>query len=185
MSPVLHLEIVPIEASYGGLEFFREFDDCFTFCLAQKTWRACYSRSIAILWPGNGSGKPAPEPLLLLDVSSGMVGSDTVAQAAVIRLLPGSLPAVNGWRLAMNARLDEAIESIREEEVQFESWFLFNWDDQDYLFAYMRRASIPQNKSGSTLPIDAVHRDFKKCWDRSLRVQCELLSSGDSASEFE
>lgn len=94
-----------------------------------------------------------------------------------IRLKPGCLNRAREWAAEINRRSDEALATLRDEEVIIESAFLDSTSEGDFLIYYMRAADFDRSKevmSRSTHPIDAFHRKFKDdCWDE--RKPLELL----------
>lgn len=60
----------------------------------------------------------------------------------LIKLKPNTMPNVEAWQKELNARKDEAIETLKAEGVSVESWFHVVLEGQDYLIAYMRAENI-------------------------------------------
>ena len=86
-------------------------------------------------------------------------------QAAVINLKPGSLERVRAWAATINRRKAEALETLDNEGVDIESWFLFSMHGNDYLICYMRAHDMKaahQAVQQSLHAIDAYHQQFKK-----------------------
>lgn len=87
--------------------------------------------------------------------------------AVLIQLKPDVLENVEAWKVVLNARKDEAIETLRAEGVHVESWFHLEVEGNDYLIAYMRAddiAKAQQIGKASNFPIDQVHKQFKSNW---------------------
>ena len=87
--------------------------------------------------------------------------------AVLIQLKPDVLENVEAWKVVLNARKDEAIETLRAEGVHVESWFHLELEGNDYLIAYMRAddiAKAQQIAKTSNFPIDQMHKQFKSNW---------------------
>jgi 3'-phosphoadenosine 5'-phosphosulfate sulfotransferase (PAPS reductase)/FAD synthetase len=87
--------------------------------------------------------------------------------AVLIELKKNALANVDAWQSEINARKQEAIETLKAEGVYVESWFYVQLDEKDYLIAYMRADDIAQaQKIGkdSQFAIDQVHKAFKQNW---------------------
>ena len=87
--------------------------------------------------------------------------------AVLIQLKPDVLENVEAWKVELNARKDEAIETLRAEGVHVESWFYLELEGNDYLIAYMRAddiAKAQQIAKTSNFPIDQMHKQFKSNW---------------------
>lgn len=85
--------------------------------------------------------------------------------ATLIELKPNTASHVEDWKEFIKTNLDLALDSIRSEGVEIESWFLLQLDGKDYLLCYMRASSIKHAiKVGSTSgnPVDIYHKDFLK-----------------------
>jgi len=99
--------------------------------------------------------------------------------AKIIRLKTGSRQKVRDWARELNRRRNEALETLRDEGVEIESWFTFSDKGEDYLIGYMRCES--QSKAATAAvssehSIDEYHQRFKKeTWDRNRIVSAELL----------
>ena len=82
----------------------------------------------------------------------------------------------------MNAHSDEVRQSLAQERVRHEAWFLGEDDEGLYLIGMMDvddQASSAAIAATSTLSIDQVHRAFKQHWDRTrimrLRITPDAL----------
>lgn len=99
--------------------------------------------------------------------------------AKIIPLKPKSSRRVREWAETLNSRRDEALETLRDEGVEIESWFQFTLDGKDYLIGYMRAESIAIASDvvkTSEHPIDAYHQQFKQdTWDRGNMIDAELM----------
>jgi hypothetical protein len=77
-----------------------------------------------------------------------------------VRLKPGSLPRVQAWAAELNARRDEVLATLRDEDVIVESVFL----DGEELVYYLKAKDIAHARAvhaRSQHAIDAYHREFK------------------------
>ncbi len=88
--------------------------------------------------------------------------------AAKIKLKKGSLTEVKAWAQELNNRIEEAMETLRDEGVYLETVFLDKAEDANYLIYFMK--VVDADKAGkiaqkSKHAIDAFHQQFKKnCW---------------------
>lgn len=98
--------------------------------------------------------------------------------SVLIKLLPNSQPALDSWRTDMNARLDEARESIRGEGIDYEMWFGLKSLQHHFLIGLMAKGADAGPTPTVNHPIDGVHTAFKQlAWDRSVRFRSsEVLS---------
>jgi hypothetical protein len=94
-----------------------------------------------------------------------------------IRLKPDSLERVYEWARTLRERRNEALATLRDEEVTIESIFLDKAPDGDYLVYYMRGRDLDRSAGAAAIsshPIDAFHQAFKlETWD--TRTTLELL----------
>jgi hypothetical protein len=92
-----------------------------------------------------------------------------------IKLKPNSLEKVREWAAEITRRQDEALETLRDESIFIESFFLEQATDGDYLIAYIRAESLEQSQKAvekSVHAIDAYHQAFKKeCWESGKRLE--------------
>jgi hypothetical protein len=99
--------------------------------------------------------------------------------AILIRLKPDTAPLVASWQERILQLKEQAIESIRNEGIEVESWFQVQLAGEHYLLAYIRSGDIARAEvigAQSPLEVDAVHRQFKlDTWDPSYMIECELL----------
>jgi len=82
--------------------------------------------------------------------------------SGLIRLKPGSEEQVAEWRSTIASRVDEAAATLKDEDVQVESWFTIEIDGQKYLLWYLRAKSIKRVFEVSRQlkhPIDKFHYD--------------------------
>jgi L-rhamnose mutarotase len=100
-------------------------------------------------------------------------------RAALIRLKPGSLERVREWARTINQRQDEALATLRNEDVSVESWFLLSREDGDYLLSYMRCEDFDRAFAAvkeSLHEIDAYHKQFMQdTCERGGQEELELL----------
>lgn len=83
--------------------------------------------------------------------------------SGLIKLKPGSEGKVGEWRRTMTARLDEAAATLKDEEVQVESWFTVELGGDKYLLWYVRARSIDRVFELSRQrrhPIDEFHYEI-------------------------
>jgi hypothetical protein len=102
-----------------------------------------------------------------------------------IKLKPNSLDRVREWARTINARRDEALETLRDETVVIEAVFLDQTEQGDYLIALMKAESF--EKAGEAVeksahPIDEYHRRVMR-EVRDERTELELLVDLDRTSE--
>lgn len=62
--------------------------------------------------------------------------------SGLIRLKPGSEGKVEEWRNTIASRLEEAAMTLKDEDVQVESWFTIEIKGEKYLLWYLRAKSI-------------------------------------------
>lgn len=94
--------------------------------------------------------------------------------AVLIQLKPDVLGNIDAWKMTLNARKEEAVETLKAEGVFVESWFHVVIEGQDYLIAYMRAEDIARAQQigrESHFPIDAVHKQFKGNWAKVISTQ--------------
>lgn len=80
------------------------------------------------------------------------------------KLRKESLDEVRVWFHTLKSRMDETLESLKNEGVFVESAFLDQQGDDIYLIYYVKAMDIPhmyQVFNNSTLTIDHY---FKECW---------------------
>jgi uncharacterized protein DUF6176 len=83
--------------------------------------------------------------------------------SGLIKLKPGSEGKVEEWRSMIASRLDEAAATLKDEDVQVESWFTMELDGEKYLLWYLRANSIKRVFEVSQklkYPIDKFHYDL-------------------------
>lgn len=125
---------------------------------------------------------------LVLD--SDVVGARLVdVFARLIRLKPNSRERVKEWANEIASRRGEALETLKQEGVNVESYHLMTLEDVDYLLLYMRSQNLDQagqTGSESESEIDAIHQQFKiDSWVRGagcvgqLLLDLELDNRGD------
>jgi hypothetical protein len=82
--------------------------------------------------------------------------------SGLIKLKPGSEQMVEKWRSTIASRLEEAAATLKDEDVQVESWFTFEISGEKYLLWYLRAKSIKRVFEVSQQlkhPIDKFHYD--------------------------
>lgn len=95
---------------------------------------------------------------------------------SVIKFLPGTSALRESWASTMNSRMAEAQASIFSEGVECESWFNFNIGTDTYAFVVMCKSERDQVIDAElALPIDQVHREFKKTWNSAERFSCKTI----------
>ncbi len=83
--------------------------------------------------------------------------------SGLIKLRPGTGKKVEEWRATIASRLDEAASTLRDEEVQIESWFKIEISGEQYLLWYLRAKSIKRVFEVSMQlkhPIDKFHYEI-------------------------
>ena len=83
--------------------------------------------------------------------------------SGLIRLKPGSERKVEEWRSTIASRLEEAAATLKDEDVQVESWFTIEIKGETYLLWYLRAKSIKRVFEVSQQrkhPIDKFHYDL-------------------------
>ncbi|WOH35939.1 DUF6176 family protein [Thalassotalea fonticola] len=83
--------------------------------------------------------------------------------SGLIKLKPDTEEKVEQWRSTIATRLDEAAATLRDENVQIESWFKVEIDGEKYLLWYLRAQSIKRVFEISMQlkhPIDKFHYEL-------------------------
>jgi Family of unknown function (DUF6176) len=83
--------------------------------------------------------------------------------SGLIKLKPESEEKVDEWRSTIASRLDEAAATLKDEDVQVESWFTIEIGGEKYLLWYLRARSIKRVFEVSQLlkhPIDKFHYEM-------------------------
>ncbi len=102
-----------------------------------------------------------------------------------IKLKPDSIERVRQWAQTLNARSDEALETLRDETVVVESVFLDRTEQGDFLIYYMKAESFEKSAEAiekSVHAIDEYHRRVMQ----EIRVEgsrLELLVDLDRIAE--
>lgn len=81
----------------------------------------------------------------------------------LVKLNPGSEGKVEEWRSTIASRIDEATATLKDEDVQIESWFTALINGEDYLIWYLRAKSIKRVFEVSQElkhPIDKFHYEL-------------------------
>jgi len=96
-------------------------------------------------------------------------------KAVLIKLKPNSEKTVQEWRREIERLRDQAIQSLRNEDISVESWFKTEISGESYLLAYIRANDIEKAHkvvAESTLKVDEIHQQFKKdCWEREGSIE--------------
>jgi hypothetical protein len=90
------------------------------------------------------------------------VGGMMEYASGLIKLKPGSQEKVEKWRSAITSRLDEAAATLKDEDVQVESWFRIEISGEKYLLWHLRARSFRRVFEVSRElkhPIDKFHYD--------------------------
>jgi len=97
-----------------------------------------------------------------------------------IKLKPGSVGKAREWAMVINARRDEALETLRDEGVVLECAFLDQTSEGDFLIYVMKAENFEHAKEAairSTHEIDDFHMKFKEeTWEdgRKLEILIDL-----------
>jgi hypothetical protein len=93
------------------------------------------------------------------------IENDMEINCIVIELKKDSLDRVREWAAFINHRREEALDTLKNEGVTIESFFLVKIEDKDYLLSFMRAESMEHAHEAvkhSLSEIDAYHQQFKK-----------------------
>jgi hypothetical protein len=105
-----------------------------------------------------------------------------------IKLKPNSVDRVWAWAEEIMRRKGEALETLQDEGVLLECFFLDRRDDGDYLISIMTAEDFERSHAAardSTHGIDAFHRAFKRdTWESvdALEGLVELTSPDITSS---
>ncbi|MEO8073276.1 MAG: DUF6176 family protein [Acidobacteriota bacterium] len=103
-----------------------------------------------------------------------------------IKLKPNSLEKVRDWAKTINERKDEALATLRDENVILETVFLNRTNEGDFLIYVMKAESFEKAKAifeKSVHAIDEYHQNFKReCWLGGVKL--EMLVDLDRISEI-
>jgi hypothetical protein len=101
--------------------------------------------------------------------SCGVLASAMETRAFSIKLKPNSIDRVRAWAEEIMRRKEEALETLRDEGVVLECFFLDRRDDGDYLISIMAAQDFERSQTvvrTSTHAIDAFHQAFKRAtWE--------------------
>ena len=96
-------------------------------------------------------------------------------KCVVVELKPNSLSRVKEWVSYLKDNEAEALQSLENEGVTVENFFLFAIEEKDYLIGYMRAKSMEAASKAvkeSLLKIDAYHQQFKKdTWKEIFKTE--------------
>jgi len=100
-------------------------------------------------------------------------------KAVLIKLKPNSERNIEAWKNEIERLRDQAIQSLRNEDISVESWFKTEISGEKYLLAYIRSNDIEKAHGIATksiLEVDKIHQQFKKdCWEKEGNIKFELL----------
>ena len=108
-------------------------------------------------------------------------------QCLKIKLRPNSLDKVRNWAKFLNSNQKEVLESLVNEAVQIEAFFLSKDTDADYLiyFFKVQNADLMKKTSDSSdLSVDIYTRKFKAEVIES-REELELLAGFGQVGKFD
>jgi hypothetical protein len=91
-----------------------------------------------------------------------ITGGQMEYASGLIKLKPGCENKVAEWRRTIASRLDEAAATLKDEDVQVESWFTIEISGEKFLLWYLRAKSIRRVFEVSRElkhPIDKFHYD--------------------------
>ena len=83
--------------------------------------------------------------------------------SGLLKLKPNSNGKIEEWKNVLSSRLKEVQDTLLNEGVTIESWFIIEIDGQDYLLWYMRAKSIKraaEKFQQSKHAIDQLHKEF-------------------------
>ena len=113
-----------------------------------------------------------------------MLPSAMKTHAFRIKLKPDSIDRVRAWAEEIMRRGEEALETLQDEGVVLECFFLDRRDDGDYLISIMTTTDIERSQAvgrDSAHDIDAFHQAFKRdTWESGdpLETLVELTTLG-------
>ncbi len=84
---------------------------------------------------------------------------------------------IDAWVTYMKAHPDEVRQSLMQERVKHEAWYLGEDNGGLYLIGIMDvddQASSASIAASSTLSVDQVHQVFKQYWDRAKIIRLEI-----------
>ncbi len=103
-----------------------------------------------------------------------------------IKLKPNSLEKVREWTKTINERKDEALATLRDENVILETVFLDQTNEGDFLIYVMKAESFAKAQAvfeKSVHGIDEYHQNFKReCWEDGKKL--EILVDLDRIPEI-
>src|SRR4051812_44086137 len=92
-----------------------------------------------------------------------------------IKLKPDSIEKARTWAKTINERLDEALQTLRDESVMLETVFLDRNSEGDFLIYLMKAESFEKAKEAvehSAHTIDEYHQNFKhECWESGEKLE--------------
>jgi hypothetical protein len=90
-----------------------------------------------------------------------------------IRLKPGSEKRVEEWRSTITSRFDEAATTLKDEDVQVESWYTIEVSGEKNLLWYLRAKSIKR--------VFEVSQKLQHAIDK---FHCEVMEEITAANVF-
>lgn len=103
-----------------------------------------------------------------------------------IKLKPNSTERAREWARVINERKDEALATLRDEGVIWETVFLDQTSEGIFLIYLMKAESLERAKDvvkNSIHTIDEYHQNFKHdCWEDGKRL--EMLVDLDRSREI-
>ena len=106
--------------------------------------------------------------------------------AGLVKLKSDCGGLVEEWRSTLEARREEALQTLREEGVSVESWFQVEIADEPYLLWYMRAESIQrvwEVAEQSKHDIDAYHFNIMSRISQSQIQATPLLDVSEDGSD--
>lgn len=94
--------------------------------------------------------------------------------AGLMELKPDSQNDIENWSNFINNHKEKALETLRNESVEVESFFYIQIDGKDYLLTYQRVQDVNKSREvfeKSDNEVDVVHRKFKECWGKGNRAK--------------
>ncbi|WP_293909154.1 DUF6176 family protein [Deinococcus sp.] len=92
-----------------------------------------------------------------------------------IRLKPGSLERVREWAAEIDARRAEALQTLEDEGLTLECFFLETTEEGDFLIGFTCADNFEQAQATverSLHAIDAYHQEFKRdTWESGRRLE--------------
>lgn len=107
--------------------------------------------------------------------------------SGLIRLKPGADEKIEVWRNTISSRIKEAVDTLKDEGVEIESWFKVEIEGKHYLLWYMRAESVARAFEVSQQlkhPIDQFHyKLMSEIMDTNGRIIAQPIMDITSESE--